>query len=298
MRTLALALVLGSLGGVAEAGEIRVSDGGDLAGAVARAWTGDTVIVEPGVYHGNVRFSHDGVTVKAETPGTVTVHALDQSRPVFEGYGVEDIALSGVVVYGGLGADGMKFTQAGSGGRDPVRGIRITSNTIRGSGLDGIKIAQGDRIEVSGNMVEDSRRGQGVDFMAVTNSRISNNTIVRSGLDSAIVVKGGSANVVVVANLMIDCADDCLSVGGWSEKFFWTPEGLGHGCESLNVVAVGNTIRGARKNGIIVPAACRATIMGNRVSGVGGAVLEEMRRGENRDNLLDDNGTSVMPRPR
>ena len=138
------------------------------------------------------------------------------------GFGEENIVVRGFDVTAQSKQNGIQFGMARSDFKDMTKNILIQNNIIRGAGQDGIKISQGDNIQVLGNKIIGAG-DQGIDFVAVNGSVISRNDISKVTGVAAVFAKGGSTNVRIEYNKIHDVKVDGITIGGWTTAMWMRP---------------------------------------------------------------------------
>jgi hypothetical protein len=123
----------------------------------------------------------------------------------------------------------------------------VHTGPIRNAGEDGIKVHQAKRFTFTGNVIENAGTGNGgnfdgvIDFVAVTDSHVEGNAVVRTGGNSCLMMKGGTARNTVTGNSFAGCKD-AIHVGGKTGDK-WRASGSG-GKEAYNNTITGNNLCG------------------------------------------------------
>jgi nitrous oxidase accessory protein NosD len=118
------------------------------------------------------------------------------------------------------------FRSAGRSATSP-KGYVVSDNIIRNAGLDGIKVHQATDFTFQGNVIQNAGIGNGgnhdggIDFVAVTNSAVMGNAVVRTGGNSCLMLKGGTARNRISGNSFVGCKD-AIHVGGFTDKSIHT----------------------------------------------------------------------------
>jgi hypothetical protein len=113
--------------------------------------------------------------------------------------------------------------------------------------LDGIKVHQAKGFTFEGNVIENAGTGNGgnhdggVDFVAVQDSVFEGNTVIKTGGNSCLMLKGGTARNMISDNTLAGCKDS-IHVGGLTGNQ-WRAPGSG-GKEAYNNVIKGNNLCG------------------------------------------------------
>lgn len=195
----------------------------DIAGA------GDAVMVRAGEYRENVKikYANGGGApdaplwiVSADGPQAAHIIAPSSTTAAFTGSGAENVVLSGFHITGGK--NGIQFSQNGGDFQDMPKNIVIQDNLVDGAVQDAIKVDHAENVSIVGNVLR-ARDGEGVDFVAVSNSVISKNEVSGAGGAAGVMVKGGSTNVLVDSNWIHDVRADGVTIGGWTDPQFFMP---------------------------------------------------------------------------
>jgi len=181
-----------------------------IAAGVEGASFGDTVLIAPGTYYESDLQMKEGLSLKAETPGSVTVDGEGKGNPLIR---IADKSrVEGLTLTGGENA-----IQAWEGGEFYVANCTITLNDRTGiscsqvstphvfntivsyNGYDGVHFDKGGTLE--GCVITDN--GSDGVYTAREMARIRNTIIARNGQDGLRIGTGGRAtmiNCLVVEN--------------------------------------------------------------------------------------------------
>jgi len=220
-----------------------------IQAAADRATPGTAVLVREGHYHENVTIRQSGTDdapiwfVSADGPGKAIIEPVDENRATIVGRGTDNIVIRDFAIDGADNRSGIEFTQSGHDFTNLVKNIVIEGNTIYDAGIDGIKIAQTENIEIVGNLIIGGRE-EGIDFVTVWNSRVAQNEVRDVEGRGGIVVKGGSNNVVIEENYVHDVAVDGIIVGGWTDADLFQ---LFDGYEASQITVRSNYVQGVEK---------------------------------------------------
>jgi hypothetical protein len=135
--------------------------------------------------------------------------------------------------------------QIGGTVSDFAWGYVVSDNIITNAGLDGIKVHQATGFTFQGNVIQNVGIGNGgnhdggIDFVAVTDSAVMGNAVVRTGGNSCLMLKGGTARNRISGNSFAGCKD-AIHVGGLTDDQFMAP-GAG-GKEAYGNVIAGNKL--------------------------------------------------------
>jgi serralysin len=242
-----------------------------IGAALTLATPGTAVMVKTGMYTECVKFRQSGTTaapirlVSADGPGTATLRPSVEGLPTVSGYGVDHIVVQDFNIVGQSGSRTIEFTQKGNNFTDLATNIYIIGNTISQSWGAGIRVAQADRIYVVDNVVNGTDDGEGIDFLAVTNSVIAGNLIRDVNGGSGIQVKGGSTNVDIKGNEItrVYTEGDGISVGQATEEVYMRP---GYDIyEAQNIKVTQNIIHDVSRRAVQFMGAVNSTMSGNRI---------------------------------
>jgi hypothetical protein len=221
VRTVLTAILLTSTATAAVAETITVSPGQSIEAAIKQAQSGDTVAVKAGVYRESIYAHASGVKV-VSVDGRGAAHIVSSGTGIFlqGGSGTE---IRGFRVTAGPNGNGIQVGGAASGGviRNYAEGYVVADNIIHDAGLDGIKVHQAKGFTFTGNVIENAGTGNkgnadgGIDFVAVSDSKLEGNTIIKTGGNSCVMLKGGSARNTITGNSFGGCKD-AIHVGGFT----------------------------------------------------------------------------------
>lgn len=190
--------------------------------AADRATPGTAILVQAGSYHENVTIRSSGSEtapiwfVSVDGQGAANVMPQNENVATFLGRGTDNIIIKDFAIDGADNRSGIEFTQSGLDFTNLVKNIVIEGNTIYDAGIDGIKIAQTENIQIIGNYISGGRE-EGIDFVTVWNATIAQNEVRDTTGPGGIVVKGGSNHVLIEKNYVHDTANDGIAVGGWTD---------------------------------------------------------------------------------
>lgn len=244
------------------------SEGSPLAtiqAAADRAEPGTAILVKAGSYYENVEITNSGLDdqpiwfISADGPGEANIIPTNQNRATIVGRGTDNIVIRDFTIDGADNRSGIEFTQGGHDFTNLVRNIVIEGNKILDVGLDGIKIAQTENITVIGNLVEGGRE-EGIDFTTVWNATIAQNEVRDLEGRGAIVVKGGSNNIVIEDNFVHHVNVDGIVVGGWTDANLFQ---LFKGFEASNITVRDNVVQAVEKRPINILAGQDSVITNN-----------------------------------
>lgn len=307
------------LGGGAAASTIEVRPGQSIEAAIKRARPGDTVAVRAGTYHESVYSHASGVKI-ISADGKGAAHIVSPGTALFiqGGSGNE---IRGFRVTAGPGGNGI---QVGGSRSAVASGYVVADNIVTNAGLDGIKVHQAKGFNFTGNTIENAGTGNkgnadgGIDFVAVTDSTLEGNTIRRTGGNSCLMLKGGTARNTITGNSFGGCKE-AIHVGGYVRDGGETPGFQ----EAYDNKITGNSLCGREKAFRLFPGEARrqdnslggnaindgcatsASETGDSISGSNGtewledAVDEMVDRGMSRRRIADelrDSGLHLEPR--
>jgi hypothetical protein len=238
--------------------------------ALDRAEPGTTVMVKAGTYAENIEFHNSGTAgkpislVSADGPGEAKiVPGKGKTGGTIEAFGEDHIVIDGFEVSGGdKNANGIIVTQGGHDLTNLTHHVVIKNNIVHDAVKDGIKAAQGDEIYVINNTVHHVG-DQGIDFVAVNDSVIAGNDVSYvTGKAPALVVKGGSTNILIADNHVAHIANDGISVGGWTDGTKHMRPGFTD-WQAKNVIVVDNHVEDVGKRPLVVLGAQESQVLHN-----------------------------------
>jgi nitrous oxidase accessory protein NosD len=255
------------------AGTIDVSEGQSIQAALNSAKPGDTVAVHAGTYNESIYAKVSGVKL-VSVDGKGAAHIVSSGTPLFL-QGGSDNTIQGFALTAGNGGNGL---QVGGTVSDFAKGYSVTDNIIKNAGLDGIKVHQATGFTFTGNTIENAGTGGGgnhdggIDFVAVQNSKVQGNTVVKTGGNSCLMLKGGTANNMVNDNSFSGCKD-AIHVGGLTGAQWKAPNAGGK--EAYNNTITGNNLCGGSSSIYMFDGEKKRqdnTIKGNSCNGAGDGV--------------------------
>ncbi|MGF7212625.1 P-type conjugative transfer protein TrbJ [Skermanella aerolata] len=221
---------------------LAVYEGDSIQAALNKARPGDTVSVHRGTYRESVYARVSGVKLMS-ADGKGAAHIISNGTPLFFQGGANN-EIRGFALTAGNGGNGL---QVGGTVSDFARGYVIADNVVKNAGLDGLKVHQASGFVFTGNIIENAGTGDGgnfdggIDFVAVTGSKLVGNSVVRTGGNSCLMLKGGSANNIVSGNTFSGCRD-AIHVGGLTGAQWMAPGAGGKEAYGNNIRA--NTLCG------------------------------------------------------
>ncbi|HUS48008.1 MAG TPA: right-handed parallel beta-helix repeat-containing protein [Phycisphaerae bacterium] len=242
---LAILFLAGTVTNFASGGQIIVSDDNSLRQALNNANPGDEILLSPGTYAG-------GLYVVGLTG--VTMRSLDAGAPavIDAGGGNECMHLVDPV---GVTVKDLIFQNANDNGINiddggtyatPADGVVLRNvtvlNTNPDGNHDGIKLSGVDNFHVDRCRVV-TWGGSAIDMVGCHQGLIENSYFADpSGLGSTGVrPKGGSANIIIRANRLVDASDRAISIGGSTGLLYFRPQPPGT-VEADNIIAEGNVV--------------------------------------------------------
>jgi nitrous oxidase accessory protein NosD len=219
---MAVFLATTAVAGCAETATIEVSQGQSIQAALDRAKPGDTVAVRAGTYYESVYAHASGVKL-ISVDGNGAAHIVSKDRTALFLQGGSGTEIRGFRVTAGPNGNGIQVGGAASGGviRNYAEGYVVADNIIHDAGLDGIKVHQAKGFTFTGNVIENAGTGNkgnydgGIDFVSVTDSVLKGNTIVKTGGNSCLMLKGGTARNLIIGNSFGGCKD-AIHLGGFT----------------------------------------------------------------------------------
>jgi hypothetical protein len=236
-----------------------------IQAAVNRAEPSTAIMVRAGDYYENITLPRSGTAdspiwlISADGRGEAHIHPVDQYRATIVGRGTDNIVIRDFAIDGADHRSGIEFTQAGHDFTNLVENITIEGNAILNVGLDGIKIAQAEHVNVIGNLVVGGRE-EGIDFTTVWNATVAQNEVRDLQGRGGIVVKGGSNNILIEENFVHNVAADGIIVGGWTDANLFQ---LFKGFEASDIIVQNNVVQDVEKRPINILAGQNSTITDN-----------------------------------
>lgn len=205
----------------AQAATIEVRPGQSIGAALKQAKAGDTVAVRAGTYNETIYARVSGVKlVSADGAGAAKI--VSSGTPIFL-QGGSNNEIRGFRLVAGAGGNGI---QVGGTVSDYASGYVVSDNIIESAGEDGIKVHQARGFTIEGNTIErsglkpgNSNRDGGIDFVAVTGSKLVANEVLGSNGDTCMMLKGGSSSNTISDNTFTGCKDS-IHVGGLTKDQF------------------------------------------------------------------------------
>ena len=197
---------------VGTAAEIHVSSGGSIQAAVNSAHSGDTIIVEPGTYNGNIDISRlgelDNLRLISSGNSANTFIIANNSAPATIG-GVINIKYKNNVTVSGFTISGASRTNALG---DPnLAGVylyqctqcTVDSNTFLNDGIGAlVESATGSNAISNNNITRLSTvgTGTGISLINSPNTRVSQNSAINQ--NTGIYVKGSCRGSLLSGNTL------------------------------------------------------------------------------------------------
>ena len=251
LRSLVLAVLVAAQCGSAAARDIAVSNDADLLKALREAKRGDSVLIAPGTYKGDIYVEKlEGVTIRSADPANPAV--IEGGKRGMQLVGPIDVTLRWLTFSrqreGGITIDD-------GGPQNPrARGIIIENvkvqNIIQKGNYDGIKLAGVEDLVIRNCIIEAwGTEGSAVDFVGVHRALVENSLLRHPGLavaGSGIRVKGGSKSIIMRANRIELPAGKgrALQAGGQTDEEFFRFVSGDKGYEANDVVMEGNVVIG------------------------------------------------------
>lgn len=216
--------------------------------AIGRAKADTVIKVKSGVYTENVTFqnTHKGtagapiVLMSADGRGAAEIRPADTSRDTIRVNASDYITIDGFKVGGG-NANTIHLTSVNNRTDLPTN-VTLKNMDITGVVGDGIKVSQGDYINVLNNRISGSSSEEGIDFVGVRHGVIDHNQVSNVGSSgAAIQAKGGSYNVDITYNKVFGNQLYGILAGGWTDANL-VRSGLSGNYEAQDMDVVGNEI--------------------------------------------------------
>ena len=236
--------------------------------ALAKAHPGTAVMVKAGDYHENVSLPHNlsGTEtapiwlISADGPQAAHIIAPSNSSSAIEAGGTDNFVIDGFWVTGGK--NGIQVSQNGYDYTDMIHNIVIRNNVVESVVQDDIKVNGGEHVYVYNNVVSGGS-DENIDFLGIVHGVIANNEVSgNTGTSAAILVKGGSDDILVQNNYIHDTGADGISVGGWLDPSLQMRAGYDT-FQANNVTVVGNVVESVGKRPLAFYGATNSTATGN-----------------------------------
>lgn len=231
--------------------EVRVSTDAELQNALKNARPGVTILIAPGDYQGGIFQSNlqgtaeKPITIANEHPylfptfkGGNGIHFSKPSYLKIRNINIKDVKANGL----NIDDDGSPST--------PANHIEISGLTVFNT-----PVGNNDAIKLSGVQdfsIEDCLIGKwggsGIDMVGCHNGVIKN-SVLSSGGDNAIQLKGGTSNVTIERCRFKDAGQRTINIGGSTGREFFRPPldsiPAGQRVEAKNITVQGCTMLGA-----------------------------------------------------
>jgi hypothetical protein len=238
-----------------------------IQAAVDHATPGTAIMVKAGTYNGTVLFKQENSgtatapiwLISADGPQKAHIVAPTHGAAAIGGGGVSNIVVEGFWVTGGK--NGIQFSQDGFTFTKMISNIVVAGNLIEGAQQDGIKANGGSNVYIHDNVIRNGEADQGIDFVAVNNSSITNNEIYGITGSTGIFAKGGSTNDLIANNYIHDIVNDGISMGNKMGDDPWMPGYTGY--EAKNLTVTGNQVVNVGGRALIVDGAINSVVSGN-----------------------------------
>jgi P-type conjugative transfer protein TrbJ len=210
---------------------------------------GGTVSVRAGTYKESIYF--EGSNVKLISADGVGAAKIVSGGTGIYAHGGSGNEIRGFEIQAGASGNGI---QVGGTVRNFASDYVVADNIIKTAGEDGIKVHQAEGFSIEGNTIEksgvkpgNSNRDGGIDFVAVQNTKLTGNSVLASGGDTCLMIKGGSSRNSISGNKLTGCKDS-VHVGGLTDDQFEAPGSKGN--QAFDNVITGNQLCGS--NGLIL----------------------------------------------
>ena len=229
--------------------DINVANSSQFQAALNAAVAGDQILLAPGIYPG--RFTATGLT-------GVTVRSVDPSNPaiinaagVGEGLklsSIQHVSISNLVVEN-ASLEGINIDDGGHVALS--QDVNLSGVTVQNTGGEAIKIVGVDGFHVDRVKVINWGAGDTAIYMLgsqnglVERSDLENTT---PGSGDGILAKGGSANIIIRANRLVNANERAIEIGGTTGLVDFRPQPPGD-VEASGIVAEGNFILNSGNHG-------------------------------------------------
>ncbi len=228
----------------AQAATREVSTAAEFHTAILASGPGDEIVLSPGRYAG--RFEFIGKQ-------DLRVRSLDPANPgIIDAAGVgEGIKMSRVtgielrdLVVENAAFNGINIDDVAGGIIQTSSDIRLLGLTLRKGGGNAIKMAGVDNFLIDrAQIVGWAPSDTAIDLVGAHNGLIQRSYLENTnpGSGTGIQTKGGSANVVIRANRLVNANERAIQIGGETGLQFFRPQPPGT-VEARGIVAEGNVI--------------------------------------------------------
>lgn len=220
--------------------------------ALGDAQDGDEIVLAPGVYDGNQKFTATdltGVTIRSADANNLAV-LRPTSNEAIALRSPERVTIDGLIVEGSAD-NGINIDDNGQFATNPARDITLRNVIVRDVGStgnqDAIKLSgvigfHLDRVQVIGW----GERGSAVDMVGCHQGLIENSFFRNDSTSagSGVRPKGGTTDVTIRANRFEDAGERPIQFGGSTDLPFFRPQPPGR-VEADRIVAEGNVIIGS-----------------------------------------------------
>ena len=220
----------------------RVVDPASLQMALNSSVEGDEIILAAGTYPGRfVGVGLTGLTIRSEDAANPAVINAANVGEGLKFVSVTDLTVSDLVIDGAslqainIDDDGTGATSVGV----TLRNLEIRNSTGHGIKFAGVDDFHIDRVRINGwggNAV-------GVNLLGAHNGTVERSVFHNTsfGAGAGIQTKGGSNNVVLRANRLINANERSIQIGGSTVLNLFRPQPPGD-VEASNIIAEGNVI--------------------------------------------------------
>lgn len=247
---------------------------GSIQDAIDRAGPGDLIQVGDGTYTENLVFRNSGtvsepIQLRSQNGADqVVILPLEETADTIRVSGADHIVIDGLTVQGPSDDTRQAVQIHGkNAGTDPASFVTLSNSVILRGGGDGIKGSKAENITLTDNLVTGgTAKEAAIDFVGVTGAVISGNTIAEvPGI--GVMLKGGSADIVVSDNVLVDIGKNALEVGGYTPLKHYPPGFIdaGNQFEARNVAVSGNSFDGIANTAIRIIAGQQVEISANIV---------------------------------
>jgi P-type conjugative transfer protein TrbJ len=231
------------------AGEVKPGESIQAEIKRVAAAGGGTVSVRGGTYNESIYF--EGSNVKLVSVDGVGAAKIKSNGTGIYFHGGKGNEIRGFSISAGSGGNGI---QVGGNVKNFASDYVIEDNIIETAGEDGIKVHQAKGFTIQGNVINNSgvkpgnsNRDGGIDFVAVQNTKLVGNSVLGSGGDTCLMLKGGSSKNTISGNKLAGCKDS-VHVGGLTGNQFEAPGSNGN--EAFDNVISSNQLCGS--NGLVL----------------------------------------------
>jgi hypothetical protein len=247
MRQLGLFLALFALicGHAVFGNDINVTKSSEFQAALNTAAPGDQILLAPGIYPGDfIATGLTGVTIRsvdANNPAVIDASATGEGLKLSS---VQHVTVSDLIVEN-FANEGINIDDGGH--IAPSEDVNLSGLLLRNGGAaasEAIKVVGTigfhlDRVQIVGY----GASGTGIYIVGSQNGLVERSYVESTtpGSGDGILAKGGSANVIIRANRLVNANERAIELGGDTANATFRPQPPGN-VEASGIIAEGNVI--------------------------------------------------------